>query len=49
MLPPDSTATTGPPSAAGLGLAADGGPAVAVLSGGNIDPSLLADVLAPES
>ena len=33
--------------AADLGLAADGGPVVAVLSGGNIDPSLLAEVLAP--
>ena len=30
-------------------LAADGGPVVAVLSGGNIDPGLLAEVLAPES
>jgi threonine dehydratase len=35
--------------AAGLGLAAEGGPVVAVLSGGNIDPGLLAEVLAPES
>ena len=35
--------------AADLALAADGGPVVAVLSGGNIDPDLLAEVLAPES
>jgi threonine dehydratase len=35
--------------AADLALTADGGPVVAVLSGGNIDPNLLAEVLAPES
>jgi len=35
--------------AADLSLTADGGPAVAVLSGGNIDPGLLAEVLAAES
>jgi len=35
--------------AADLSLTADGGPVVAVLSGGNIDPGLLAEVLAAES
>jgi threo-3-hydroxy-L-aspartate ammonia-lyase len=36
-------------SAAELGLPADGGPVVAVLSGGNIDPNLLAAILAADS
>jgi threonine dehydratase len=35
-----------PAAELGLPPSADGGPVVAVLSGGNIDPSLLADVLA---
>jgi threonine dehydratase len=36
-------------SAAELGLPADGGPVIAVLSGGNIDPNLLAAILAADS
>jgi threo-3-hydroxy-L-aspartate ammonia-lyase len=32
-----------------LGLPADGNPVVAVVSGGNIDPNLLAAILAPDS